>query len=613
MPEDNMKILEEKNIHLWFDNSPLILCSMKLVLDNDAGGLFAYAKFMNVQPDPIRSVTVDIICYNAIRQEIDRITDFTYGGMDIVRNAEFGFNRKVPVRNPDTRNVEFVLKAMTNTIGQTWSNQEEKRFDKALEQESIFSVQGDLNKQFTNACDRAGIINSNKYVFNPIFEKNHWMCACGCFNWGAEFECYDCGANRDWLKENTNLDTLLVYKEAFVKQNTINLERYGSQHEAEERRKQREAFQERNRQYNEQQKIQKRRSNSKKPLVIILAICIVAALAAGVVFFGIPYVNYLSAGSAMSEQQYDVAIKYYTDLGDFLDSKNKLTEAVYGKAENMYRIGDKTSASQLYRSIEEYQDSKEKYQQTQYEIAEEKMESEEFIEAAQIFEELGNYNDSNTKLEQCYGKIYDQGAKLLKQRKISSAYTNFEFLGEYKNSSENLSECIYLNADILYQKGDYLTALEEYNRIRGYKDTDKILKKLSALSKILSAATEEQPAVWSADGMFCFLCNDEDSSTYSLAFSGDGTYVFKSTCENHDGDVKNITGRYKIEDNIIYTEVHKNGNSSWEKMLEIKSIKGLDTEMEGKNMVMIITNPFRKDTELTVYGNVISEDSIDFS
>ena len=106
MPEDNMKILEEKNIHLWFDNSPLILCSMKLVLDNDAGGLFAYAKFMNVQPDPIRSVTVDIICYNAIRQEIDRITDFTYGGMDIVRNAEFGFNRKVPVRNPDTRNVE---------------------------------------------------------------------------------------------------------------------------------------------------------------------------------------------------------------------------------------------------------------------------------------------------------------------------------------------------------------------------------------------------------------------------------------------------------------------------------------------------------------------------
>ena len=51
MSDNNIKILEENNTHLWFENAPMILCSSRVFLDPDQGGLFACAKFLNIQPD----------------------------------------------------------------------------------------------------------------------------------------------------------------------------------------------------------------------------------------------------------------------------------------------------------------------------------------------------------------------------------------------------------------------------------------------------------------------------------------------------------------------------------------------------------------------------------
>ena len=148
MPEEKIKVLEEKNSHLWFDGSPVSVYTQRLALDIDKAELFASFKLVNFQPDNLKNITFDVLCYDSLRNLIDTVYDVSYTGFDVVRNIEFGFGRRVPIPNQQTRSVEFVLKSVLSSSGQTWLNLDSKRFDTALEQESIFKAQGDLNKQF---------------------------------------------------------------------------------------------------------------------------------------------------------------------------------------------------------------------------------------------------------------------------------------------------------------------------------------------------------------------------------------------------------------------------------------------------------------------------------
>ena len=125
--EEKKQLLEEKNIHLWFEGAPVALCTMRLELNLDANAIFAYSKMMNVQPEHIKEVTFDVICYDSVRIIVDTLTDVKYRNLDIPRNGVFGMDTPIRIRNVQTRNVEFVLKSVTTTSGQVWNNEEKKR------------------------------------------------------------------------------------------------------------------------------------------------------------------------------------------------------------------------------------------------------------------------------------------------------------------------------------------------------------------------------------------------------------------------------------------------------------------------------------------------------
>ncbi len=614
MSDNNIKILEENNTHLWFENAPMILCSSRVFLDPDQGGLFACAKFLNIQPDPITSLTVDIICYDSVRQQIDCINNYTYKGLDIERNAEFGYNRRIPLRNPDTRNVEFVLKAMTNLAGQQWVNRSADRFNINLEQKNIYALQGDLNKQFIDLCVRSGI-NSTKFAFAPVFEKSHWMCSCGCFNWGAELECFDCGVNRDWLRRSSNPELLAKHRDSTQQYNTMNLKKYDDRLEAEEKQQQRAEFEERHQAYLKQQKKEKKKIGASKikPVVIVLIILIAAAAAVfGIIKFVIPLFGYSEAQNAMSGGRYDAAITGFHQLNGFLDSDQKLLEAKYAKAESLYLSDHKINAAEIYRSIEDYSDAAQKYQQTQYEIAIQYIAEKNYIEAAAILEELGNYSNSTEKLQDCFEQIYQEANSDIKNNQVDVALRKLRYLGEYKNANELINECKYKNAKILYAKMDYNGALNVYNEIKGYKDTDDILRSLSFLADIISASQNDTPAIWSVPEAECAICGKKNSASYSLSFGSDGKYVFRMNCTNHSSGEKIVRGKYKIENNIVYTDTYQNGSLQWKELLTIKSVKKLDNEIEGKNAMMIISNPFIPSKDISLYGNVLSQDRLYF-
>ena len=203
MAEDNVKLVEIKNDYMWFTDSPIIICAFRVAVDMKTGDMFTSAKFLNVAPFILRSITFDIICYDQMRQPIARLTDITYSDLDVKRNTDFGYHRKIEITDLDTRNVEYIIKSVTYDNGQVWNNTDGRRFDKRIDQKSIYTVQGDANKQFRDICARSGIDGLN-LVLQPVFEDDHWLCACGAFNWSDETKCSQCSVNREWLRKNTD-------------------------------------------------------------------------------------------------------------------------------------------------------------------------------------------------------------------------------------------------------------------------------------------------------------------------------------------------------------------------------------------------------------------------
>ncbi len=603
MAVENKKLLEEKNIHLWFEGSPLMFCSMKLELNLTVGAMFAYAKFMNVQPERINSVVCDIICYDSVRREVDVIVGCTYNKLDIGRNMTFGSEISFRIAHPDTRNVEFVLRSVTTMSGAKWENTEKNRFNIDMEQENIFNVQKELHKQFISDCAKVDL-DHTKLIFQPVFKEKYWLCGCGTLNWSEEEQCTVCGAGREWLRKNTDHDVLRKQLDE-VEANAAIIRAEAEAAEEAEKEKEEEEFKKRS----EKQKkelLSKEKKYYRHRVVTGVLVAILMFVAGFAAYkYGVPYVRYLIAVNELNHSEYDSAIEKFSKIDGFLDSNELMKKSIYGKATRVYNAGKMLEAAELYKRIEGFLDSTQKYIQSMKMAAERAEETGDYINAAELYRMLGN--EAVDEYNICVKKIYSTATEKMAKSRYDEAYKSFRFLDKYKDSRELADECMYQLAAISYDDADYLTALERYESIKGYKDTDKILTKLSALKKILSAADEYgTPAVWNGSRIECPKCGDKVD--YVFEFYGNGDFKFGVMCDK-ESDVLMMQGTFKIESGKIYRKTIKNNTAGWEEISRIVSLDVNNEDVEGKNTAMTLKNPFGKDN-IKVYGNIMTDDTI---
>lgn len=609
--EDNKKLIEEKNIHLWFPGSPIALLTMKLELDISKGAMFAYAKMMNVQPEPIRTVVCDLICYDSIRNVVDTIKDVTYDLVDLSRNNFFGMERPIRIRNNATRNIEFILRSVTTSGGETWENTEGSRFDIDLQQRSLINVQGDLNKDFINNCTKADI-DHTKLILQPVFDDMHWMCACGTLNWTDEDTCSLCGVKKDWLEKNVSKDYLKKQAEIRLAESK-KVKEESEAREKQEKKLQKDEFEQRKASYQKQQQKIESKKRMRKLIPVFLIVIILAAGSGGFVFFGLPYINYQNAITELNNGNYDTAIEKFTAMDGYMDSAQLLKKAEYGKAMDELYNGDPEKAMDLFAQLTGYEDSSVRYLESVNAVAASRLADKNYMAAAEMYKIVSEGSDeelaskAKSQLKKCNKQIYRAAQDSMMAYKFEDAKAKFEFLGDYSDSADQAKHCTYKMATIEYRKRHYPEAIRIYETITGYFDADDILKSLENLRKVLSAADEETPAVWNAYKV-------EDPKTgekvdYVLEFYQDGRYKF-SVVGSDKKDTKTITGNYKIEDNILYNMTYVEGKESWEKMSSIKSIKDSDDGIEGKNTAMKLTDPITGKGNITAYGNIISGDNI---
>ncbi len=605
--EEKKQLLEEKNIHLWFSGSPVSLQSMKLELDMNVGAIFAYGKFLNVQPEKIRAMVCDIICYDSQRHQVDVIKDCLYDGFEIERNKDFGTKVPFRVMNQATRNIEFVLKSVTTVSGQTWYNREGKRFNISLDQESIFNVQADLHKQFMDSCASAGF-DQTKLILQPKFDKLYWLCSCGTLNWNDEDVCCSCGVGRSWLEHNTNKEYLRTEQQRQaveaerVRREAAEKERIDKERQAEEFRKRKET-------YEKSQKLAEGQKKAGKILPLILIAVLLIGGGYTLVVYGIPYFKYQSAMSDYDKGFYDQAKEKFEKMGDYSDSKDMVMKCTYTKAGSYAEAQNYQQAAEMYQSIDGYMDSAEKYTETMRLYAQKLYNDKRYVDSMKIYRSIDATDDPN--YEKCQKNLYDMAGRDYGKANYKKAYKKYNFLGDYKDSEDKAKDCLYHLAAIDYGKLDYKHAFEKYDQIRGYKDVDEKLKKYSTLAMFISAVGEDgTPAVWNAYDVKCPKCGS--NAEYILEFSDNGALKIGVNCEK-EGKYIVKESRFKIENNVLYEGYYVDGNLKFKKLADIKKINENDNSMEGKNVSVIMTDPVNSKNKgtITLYGNVISGDKVD--
>ncbi len=615
MDEEKDQLINSNNECRWFIGSPLSLCFTGLYKNSATGRLFAKVKFMNVQPEQIKAVSFDVICYGIIRNEIDRLEDFTIEDLEVNRNECFAESEIINIENNDTMAVDIFLKSVTAHDGQVWTNDENKEYKISLKQNNISSHMGryfeQLKKEWTDKGYKA-----ERLLYAPVIKDEYRLCACGTLNWGVEDTCCKCGADLEWLGEAADVSIRRNNEEIFKKQ-TLKSEKSSpasvdnTDKLYQQRQKESQAYERRN---------ALMRRNSKRFKVIAgltAALLIVVALTLGVYYIIIPANNYYSAVSLIRDGKYDEAVEELEKLNGYSDSEEQIKRAKYLKAEKLENSANFVEASRIFADLGNYNDSQQKYKETMYRYGEQQFSAKDYISSLKIFKSLGNYEKSAAKASEAENAALDAASKMFVDKQYSDASELFREIADITDNpdaADKANLALQYEADKLYANGKYTDALKIYQSLSGYNHVDVTLNKLDNLVKILSTSIHigDDVSVWESVGMPCPYCHSPDTLSYQFEFKTNGSYKFDMYCPNHSGTTVNkvLKGQYKIENDKIYTLEHTGGNTKWTVLATIENIS-MDSTVDNKNAKLVVTNPFniKSKKSLTLYGNIVNQNS----
>ena len=194
-----------------------------------------------------------------------------------------------------------------------------------------------------------------------------------------------------------------------------------------------ESFRTRNDQLAE--KAEKRYSRKKRALILVLVVI-------GIVFVIVAtltvsrYIRYNRANELYTTGQYDNAIPRFMELGDYLDSRWKLSDCYAQEAIAKRRAGDWDGARADYAKAAEINDG------LTYNIPD------MYMAEGRAKRELGDWE---------------------------GAVEAFLQAGDYRDAADQVKETRYQQAKALTEAGDPASAAEILRLIGGYKDVDEIL------------------------------------------------------------------------------------------------------------------------------------------
>ena len=239
------------------------------------------------------------------------------------------------------------------------------------------------------------------------------------------------------------------------------------------------------------EKAAKRKRNAR----IISIICVVTLLiAAGFyasVNYVIPAMKYNQAGKALENNSFEEAITIYTELDNYKDSKEKITECRYEQAKWYLEKEEYILAIDTLREIESYKDSSALIEENLFSYAKNLMTNKQYKEAIGIFEANENVYEEARELRQEASYYY--ALELSEKENYEQALEYFDKAFKFADTQDKKIEIKYKYACQLLENDEPQKAMALFSACSGYLDADKKINDAKYKYVILEKDREKDP------------------------------------------------------------------------------------------------------------------------
>jgi ankyrin repeat protein len=216
---ERYKIIKTTEHKKWLAGCPVRIEKSQLVFDNHNDKVILQLKLFNLSDKIIKSIFMDIDCFDDALDFLSSIKDFAIQGVDALPQSHFGEHQPIILESSKTTNVKIIISKVVFVGGSVWRN-DEKNPGINLPEQKIIDPQDQLFVQIARECNEKGIKP------NYWLEENddYWRCTCGQPNTNDVLQCGYCKANKEWLKQHLDKDYLSEANARFKEAEEIRLE-----------------------------------------------------------------------------------------------------------------------------------------------------------------------------------------------------------------------------------------------------------------------------------------------------------------------------------------------------------------------------------------------------
>ncbi|GLB24747.1 hypothetical protein LXJ15735_09880 [Lacrimispora xylanolytica] len=462
-----IKLMEHKE---WLKDAPIKVDKSQILFDTQKNTTLLQIKMFNLSSKSIKSVFLDVVCYDNENKNVESLTDVAYLMIEAEPQTVFGDKKPILLESLQIESVEITIGKVIFADGSVWNNYDREKGIILGEQKVINhndSLYEQINREFIG-------INSKPYYWFENSE-DYWRCTCGQTNSHTASKCGYCGIEKSWIEKHLNKEYLLEedkkYQEALVLQKIQ--EDDFKQKQAEEAlilKRQEEAL------------IAEKNKNKKrliKRALIVMGIFLVAIGASkGYENIISPMITYNKAMGLYNNKDFDKAVEAFSSMQGYKNSEDMITKSIYQNGIKLLDSGEYESSLEQFKQVETYEDAKKYIIECHYNIGNELINNSKWNEAIDHLTISKDYEDSYNKIQECYFQIANGYLFDKKWEEALTTYKKIDSKAITEDLNASISEAYYqyglfYATDQLWDKA--LDCMNQAIRNGEYKDARSLI------------------------------------------------------------------------------------------------------------------------------------------
>ncbi len=317
---DRYKIIKTGENILRMNTCPIYSEKYHILLDTKTNTNVLQIKFKNIDSKNIKSIFLDIDCYDDSKDFLCTLNNVAYVGLDIKKRQTFGDKQAINTNKNIVGNISIKVLKVVFTDESVWRNESCKYLEEMPTPVDAKKYFGELYNQYVRECEKLHI--NFRYVYTVY--NDFWQCSCGKPNDKDREVCFNCDREKEVLEKVSNIYYL---KEENIKFEELKKQKLIAEQEKEKQRlvaeEQERAKKKLVEEKNKKQKLIKRKQRNKNILKIG---CILFAFLG--VCFGGPFIyktfQYDKAIKYMENGENAEAINIFYKIGDFKNLQNSV-------------------------------------------------------------------------------------------------------------------------------------------------------------------------------------------------------------------------------------------------------------------------------------------------